>query len=194
MPSTAVRWGVVGALLAAAALTFAGVVALLSPYPEGSTAWLLVASSEAIAGAAVLVALVALHVLQGSRSGWLGRAGTWIAGAGSALMTVTTVMWLLPLTDGLLLDVLFYGAVLGWLVGFPLVGAGAVRAQVLPRWCAVLLGAYSPLFAAVFLLIDGFGGVRAILALPWLAVAYALWSLALDAAEGRTSRQPARAS
>lgn len=197
MPSTAVRWGVAGALLAAVALTFSGIVALISPYanmgPEGSTSWLLIESSDATAEFGVLIALLALHILQGRRSGWSGAAGTWIAGGGSVLMIVSTVMWLLPLTDGLLLDVLFNAAVLGWLIGFPLVGIGAFRARVLPRWCAVLLCCHSLLFAGVFVLVDWFGEARALMALPWLAVAYALRSLAPSRSARAETGEPARA-
>lgn len=198
MPTTTVRWGVAGALLAAAALAFSGLVALLSRGavmgPEGSRSWLLSQSGDATASLGVLVALLALNVLQGRRSGRVGAAGTWIAGAGSALMVVSIVVYLLPLTVGVLLDVLFFGALVGWLAGLPLVGVGAWRGRVVPRWCAVLIGSWSPLFAAAFMVVDASAGARGpflvLLALPWLAVTYALRSLT---PARMTPREPVRA-
>lgn len=173
-----VSWGVRGALLAAVASVLAGVFAAVFPGrnmgPEGSLSWFLIESSDAVAEVGLIAALVALHVRQAPQAGRLGRAGVVLTVAGTVLLVVSTVMWLLPLTDGVLLDVLFNGALLLWLVGFPVLGIATLRAGVLRRWCGYLLLGFVPFFATLFVLVDYWGEVRALLALMWLALAAAL--------------------
>jgi hypothetical protein len=180
MSSRWIKWGSWGAVLAASALTLSGVLAFVFPGPnmgpEGSLSWYLIESSDAVAEVGVLAALVGLHVRQTPRYGRLGTAGFLIAFTGTVLFIVSTVMWLLPLTDGIVLDVLFNGGALGWLVGYPLLGVATLRAAVLPRWCGVLLTGYVAYFIAVFFLVDFYGEARALFGPVWLAVAYALWS------------------
>lgn len=170
--------GIRGAVLAAVALTAAGVAAVLSPWPypgpEGSWAWVTIESADVVGEVGIVVALGAVHALQRTRSGSLGRIGFWLSASGAALFAVSTAMWLMPLTDGILLDVLFNGALLGWLLGLPLLGAGTLRAGVLPRWCGWLIVAYGPLFLTAFLLVDTSSWARLAIGLPWLGVARAL--------------------
>lgn len=173
-----VSWGVRGALLAAAASLLAGVFAAVFPGrnmgSEGSLSWFLIESCDAVAEVGLIAALVGLHTRQAHRSGRLGLIGVVVTVAGTGLMVVSTVMWLLPMTDGVLLDVLFNGALLLWLVGFPVFGIATLRAGVLPRWCGGVLLGFIPFFAAVFVLVDYWGEVRAGLAVAWLALAAAL--------------------
>lgn len=176
--SAALRWGVGGALLAATALTFASAVAVASPWeypgPAGSWAWLLIESADVVGELGILAALVAVHRSQREGVGPVGRAGFWLSAVGAVLFAASTLMWLLPPADGVVLDILFNGALLSWLVGLPLLGAGTVQAGVLPRWCGWLLSAYAPFFLVAFLLLDVSSWARAPIGLPWLAVAYAL--------------------
>lgn len=173
-----VGWGVRGALLAACASLLAGVFAAVLPGrnmgPEGSLSWFLIESSDAVAEVGLIAALVGLHARQAHRSGRLGLIGVVVTVAGTGLMVVSTVMWLLPMTDGVLLDVLFNGSLLLWLVGFPVFGVATLRAGVLPRWCGGVLLGFIPFFATLFVLVDYWGEVRAGLAVAWLALAAAL--------------------
>jgi hypothetical protein len=66
--------------------------------------------------------------------------------------------------------------ILGWLVGFPLLGIATFRARVLPRWCGVLLVAFPAVFFLMFSLVDYSGAARALLGPYWLALGYVLWS------------------
>lgn len=176
--------GVTGAATAGIALTVAAVVAVLTPYPspEGSWSFYVIQSSDVIAEAALLLALVALHDRQRPRYGALGAVGFWSTAAGTVLFIVSTLVWLIADPDGPLLDVLFYGAVVAWLVGFPLLGIATLRAGVFPRWSGWLLVCYMALFLTALLLAEPLPATRFLIGFPWLAVAYAL------RAEGRTGR------
>lgn len=165
-------------MLAAASSVLAGVLAAVFPGrnmgPEGSLSWFLIESCDIVAELGLIAALVGLHLRQAYRSGRLGWIGVVLTVAGTGLMVVSTVIWLLPMTDGVLLDVLFNGALLLWLVGFPAFGIATLRARILPRWCGVLLLGFVPYFAILFVLVDYWGEVRALLAVIWLALAAAL--------------------
>ncbi len=131
-------------------------------------------------------ALLGLRARQAPAYGRLGTAGFVLALLGSALLCVITVTAIIS-GDALgeaVLGTIFISGVLGWLVGFPLLGIATVRARVLPRWVGVLLIAYFPLFG--FLLSSyGWGGIA--LGLLWLALGYALLS-----ASGAAVQQPSR--
>jgi hypothetical protein len=147
---------------------------------------LLIESTHAVAEAGMLGALLGLRARQAPRYGWLGAVGFALAFLGSALLCAITVIAIIT-GDALgeaVLGTIFISGVVGWLVGFPLLGIATLRARVLPRWCGVLLLAYFPLFG--FLLSSyGWGGIA--LGLLWLALGYALLS-----ASGATVQQPSR--
>lgn len=181
--SSWVRWAVSGALLAAIGLTVSSIFAfaLVRPPasnmgPVGSLSWYLIESSDAIAEVGILAALVGLHARQSPGYGRLGTAGFITAFAGTACFVLSTVIWLLTKTDGMFLGILFSSALLGWIVGFPLLGIATLRARVLPRWSGLLLVTYPAVFLLAFLLVDFYGEARVLLGLPWLALGYALWS------------------
>jgi hypothetical protein len=183
MSSNLIRWGVRGALLAAIGWTVSSIVAFVfgvAPFgPVESLSWYLIESSDAIAEAGMLAALVGLHVRQAPNYGRLGTAGFVVAFVGTACLFLTTVIWLFTayeVGEGVILDVLEIPALLGMLAGFPLLGIATFRARVLPRWCGVLLIAYPAIFALAFYLVDFYGEARVLLGLPWLALGYALWS------------------
>ena len=74
MSSNLIRWGAPGALLAAIAWTLSGIIAFLLVHPPesnmgpaGSTSWYLIESSDAVAEAGMLAALLGLHRLQAPR-------------------------------------------------------------------------------------------------------------------------------
>jgi hypothetical protein len=168
-----VTWGVRGAAVAVVCSLMAGLTAAILPGrnmgPEGSLSWFLIESFDAVAEVGLVLALLGVHARQRHRADRLGTAGAIITVGGTVLLIVSTVMWLLPMTDGVLLDILFNGALIFWLVGFPLLGIATWRAGVLPRWAAGVILGFIPFFVAIFFLVDYWGEVRAALALPWLA-------------------------
>jgi hypothetical protein len=178
MSTTARQWGARGALVAVGGLTVSAVLALVFPGPnmgpQGSLSWYLIESSDAVAFTGVLVALIGLHAVQAPRYGRLGTAGFAIASAGTASLLLAYVLYLPRLGLDRVLDLLEYGWYAGWLVGLPVLGVATLRARVLPRWCGVLVISYPAVFVLAYILVDLFGEARALLGLPWLAVAYAL--------------------
>jgi hypothetical protein len=180
MSTTAREWGARGALVAAGGLTVSAVLALVFPGqnmgPEGSLSWYLIESSDAVAFAGVLVALVGLHAVQAPRCGRLGTAGFAAAIAGTTSLLLAYVLYLPRLGAERVLDFLEYGWYAGWLVGLPLLGVATIRARVLPRWCGVVVATYPAVFVLAYVLVDFAGEARVLLGLPWGAVAYALRS------------------
>ncbi len=186
-----IRLGGIAAVVAGAAWAVSGVVHFTLVYPQagtgptGSVSDYLIEGAHAVAEAGMLGALLGLRARQVSAYGWLGAAGFALAFLGTALLSAITVTAIIS-GDALgeaVLGSIFISGVLGWFVGFPLLGIATLRARVLPRPCGVLLLAYFPLF--VFLLgFYGWGGIA--LGLLWLALGYALL-----AQKGTSQRDPA---
>lgn len=176
-----IRWGALGALLAATGWTVSGIVAFVfgvAPFgPVGSLSWYLIESFDATAEVGMMVLLVGLHVRQVPDYGWLGAAGFVVAFVGTASIFLATVIYILAV-DGswTIFDILEYVALFGLLAGFPLLGVATFRARVLQRWCGVLLVAFPAVFILMFSLVDYSGAARALLGPYWLALGYALWS------------------
>lgn len=176
-----VRWGGLAAMLAGVAWAASGIVHFVLVYPGegagplGSPAMYLIESAHAVAEAGMLGALLGLNALQGPAHGRLGKAGFVLAFLGTALLCAITVIAIIT-HDALgeaFLTTVFVSGLLGWLVGFPLLGLATLRAGVLSRWYGVLLLAYVPL--VMFLLSSyGWGGIA--LGLLWLALGHALVS------------------
>jgi hypothetical protein len=190
--SDLVRWGGLAAIVAGVAWAVSGIVHFAIVYPEagtgptGSISDYLIEGAHAVAEVGMLGALLGLRARQAPAHGWLGTAGFALAFVGSALLCAITVIAMI--TKGALgeavLGTIFISGVVGWLVGFPVLGVATLRARVLPRWCGVLLIAYFPLFA--FLLSSyGWGGIA--LGLLWLALGYTLLS-----ASGAAAQEPSR--
>lgn len=147
----------------------------------------------------LLIGLPGLHEAQAHRSGRLGAVGFLLALAGSAFGMAVAVVGahVLPLIGatsgenvteadflrpgspvGFLLPIVIL-LVLTFMPGYVILGVAALRAQVFPRWCAVLLivGVVLPLAGAAgpigrFIAIAGSLLLTASLA----GFAYALWS------------------
>lgn len=179
--SELIRWGGLAAMLAGVAWASSGIFHFALVYPAEGTGPMdelpayLIEFAHAIAEAAMLVALLGLRARQAPAYGSLGKVGFVLAFLGSAILAVITVFTTVTQGAGgeTFLTLIFVSGVLGWFVGFPLLGIATLRAKVLPRWCGVLLLAYFPLF--VFLLNSyGWGGI--VLGLLWLALGYALLS------------------
>jgi hypothetical protein len=179
--STLVRWGLLGALLAAAGWTVSGIVALIfgvAPFgPVGSLSWYLIESFDAGGEVGMMVLLVGLHARQAPNYGRLGTAGFVLAFVGTACIFLATVIYILAV-DGswTLFGILEVAALFGLFVGFPILGVATFRARVLPRWCGVLLVAFPAVFFLMFSLVDYSGAARALLGPYWLALGYVLWS------------------
>jgi hypothetical protein len=194
--SSLVRWGLLGALLAAAGWTVSGIIAFafgVAPFgPVGSLSWYLIESSDALGVAGMVVFLVGLYARQVPRYGWLGTAGLALAFVGATSYFLSYPIYILT-ADGswAILDILEYAALIGLLAGFPLLGVATFRARVLPRWCGVLLAALPAVFFVIFVLVDYSGAARALFGPYWLALGYALWSHQGDPVQ---PAQPARVS
>ncbi len=194
--SELVKWGALGALLAAIAWTVSGIVAFVLVHPPatnmgpvGSLSWYLIESSDAIAEVGMMGAVVGLHVRQTPSYGRLGMAGSIVAFFGATFAASSTVLWLLTGYGDGIVGLLFSLGGLGVLVGFPILGVATLRAGVLPRWCGVLLVGWLVYFPLIFFLLDFYGEARALFGLVFLAVGYALWSR-----RGRIAEQPSRVS
>ncbi len=177
-----VRWGGLVAVLAGVAWAVSGIVHFAMVYPEagtgptGSISDYLIEGAHAVAEAGMLGALIGLRARQGPWYGWLGTVGFAVAFLGTALLCAITVIAIIS-GDALgeaVLGTIFISGVLGWLVGFPLLGIATLQARVMPRWVGVLLIAYFPLFV-LLLSSYGWGGIA--LGLLWLALGYALLSV-----------------
>jgi hypothetical protein len=192
MSSDLVRWGGVAGILAGVAWAVSGIIHFAMVYPDagtgptGSLSDYLIEGAHAVAEAGMLGAPLGLRARQTPRYGWLGAVGFALAFLGSALLCAITVIAIIS-GDALgeaVLGTIFISGVLGWLVGFPLLGIATLRARVMPRWCGVMLIAFFPLFG--FLLGSyGWGGIA--LGLLWLALGYALLS-----ANGAAAQEPSR--
>ena len=186
--SDLVRWGGLAAIVAGVAWAVSGIVHFAMVYPQagtgptGSISDYLIEGAHAVAEAGMLGALIGLRARQGPWYGWLGAVGFALAFVGTALLCAITVIGIVfgKALGEAVLSAIFISGVLGWLVGFSLLGIATVRARVLPRWCGVLLIAYFPLFG--FLLASyGWGGIA--LGLLWVTPGYVLWSWRGTAAE-----------
>jgi len=181
--SELVRWGALGALLAAIAWTVSGIIAfvLVQPPasnmgPTGSLSWYLIVSNDAIAEVGMMVAVVGLHARQTPNYGWLGTAGSIVAFVGTALMFLSTVLWLLTHNGNGVVGLLQFGGLLGVLVGFPILGVATLRVGVLPRWCGLLLVGWLVYFPLIVFSLDSYGEARVLFGLVFLALGYVLWS------------------
>ena len=192
--SELIRWGALGALLAAIAWTVSGIVAfvLVEPPasnmgPQGSLSWYLIESSDAIAEVGMMGAVVGLHARQTPSYGRLGIVGSTVAFVGAGLAALSTVLWLLSGYGDGIVGLLFSLGGLGALVGFPILGVATLRAGVLPRWCGLLLVGWLVYFPLIFFLLDFYGEARILFGLVFLALGYVLWTRRATSAE-----QPSR--
>ncbi len=183
MSSSLIRWGALGALLAATGWVVSGIIAftLVQPPainmgPVGSLSWYLIESSDAIAEIGMIVAVIGLHARQTPNYGRLGTAGSIVAFVGTVFASLSTVLWLLTHNGDGVVGLLFSLGGLGALVGFPILGVATLRAEVLPRWCGLLLVGWLVYFPLIFFLLDLYGEARVLFGLVFLALGYALWS------------------
>lgn len=173
-----VRWGTVGAAITGIAWMLSGIVIFVfagqgDGDPTGELSFYLYEGVHTVAWMGMLVALLGFYFRQAPRHGRLGTAGFLAAFGATALMILVTVWWLIAADEAPSILNLFWGLVLlGWIVGFTLLGVATSRAKVLPRWCGLLLFAYVPLgfFAGQR---NDIGGI--LVGLLWLALSYTLW-------------------
>jgi hypothetical protein len=185
-PENLQRWAVPGALLMGAAWFASGIVAFVvpggvGPGVPGELRFFLIEGLHAVGELGMLAALVGLHVPQAPRYGWLGRVGFRVAFAGTAAILLVTLFAAAGGEGNLLTGILFAIGMLGWLVGFPLLGIATLRASVLPSWISWLLIAFVPLLILRVILVFAFafqayGVLGVAVGLLWLLLAYGLWS------------------
>jgi len=191
-----IRWGALGALLAAVAgiAVFVVDVASVGRGLEGATFGLptsyLIVPALIVGAVGMLGGLVGLHARQAMIYGKLGTIGFMAAFIGF-VMLLTYVggerfRYLLPgwesrppLLRGYFSLIPFVPPLLellGTLVGFVLLGIATLRARVLPRWCGAALIVVPPLLVALLLEVRGIPGGGIAFGLVWLALGYVLWS------------------
>jgi hypothetical protein len=178
--SRLVQWGAIGGVIAGPAWVASGVVAFVFPGegsgPVGSTSSNLIESAHAIAAVGMLAWLVGLNARQAPGYGRLGTASFVAAFVGTALVLVSILLVLTTgdrLGETVLTAIFGSGWLLGWLVGFTLLGIATFRAKVLPRWYGLLIIAQFPLVAFAASSYD-VGGT--LFGLFWLVLGYALWT------------------
>ena len=202
MKPNLIRWGALGALLAAVAgiALFIVDVATVGPQvgpqgPEASTFGLptsyLIVPALIVGAVGMLGGLVGLHARQAMIYGKLGKIGFWAAFMGFAIfltfLGATSIGDLFPrgstppLIRGYYLSLIINLVPLGlgllaMLVGFVLLGIATLRARVLPRWCGAALIVVPPLLVALRLEVRGIPGGGIAFGLVWLALGYVLWS------------------
>jgi hypothetical protein len=178
-----VRWGAIGAVVAGLAWAAASFFNLVFPGNENGP---LALSAEAIAEGGMLVAILGLRVLQARSLGKLGNIGFTLAFCGVGIVLLATLLGVAISAAhllGILLDIMFGLGLLGWLVGFVLLGIATFRAKVLAGWYGLLVAAY-PLLLLVLLVTFGAGTLAG---LVWLVLGYALWT-GRDTVGERSSR------
>lgn len=178
--SSAIRWGVPGALLSGMVFIILSLLSLATPEPAAyldvifGVAWL-----------STVLPVAALHAVQEGRYGLLGRVGSasivvgavaTFLGALAVATRSTSLAWPLFIAGGVFL-----------LAGLVVLGIASLRARVLPRWCGVALILALPLTALAGPLTGGllqaqtqtnsgdYPGVI-VMGLLWLGLGYALWS------------------
>ncbi len=133
LSSDLVRWGGLAGILAGVAWAVSGIVHFAMVYPQagtgptGSLSNYLIESAHAVAEAGMVGALLGLRARQAPAYGRLGMVGFVLAFLGTALLCVITVTAIIS-GDALgeaVLGTIFISGVLGWLVGFPLLGIAA---------------------------------------------------------------------
>lgn len=189
---TLIRRGALGAFVAGLALAASGIIQLILVYPTpgpgelGSTSAYLIESAHAIAWAGMILAFFGLRALHGKKFGRLGNLGFYLGSIGYVSAIVITIGILVATALGTSEDVFAAGSIgetianlmilpgfLTMLVWIPLMGIAVWRANILPRWCAVLLIAH-PVFVIFLLASYGFGGI--VLGALWFFVGLGLWS------------------
>ncbi len=164
-PSSFVRWGALGAMLAGLAWIVSAVIAVASGGGRGPEAFGFVPLNEALYGVALvgtLGGLVGLHLRQAPSYGRLGSVGFVVSFLGVSLVLVGLVLSFLA---GRFLDQVLGLGFLGALAGFMLLGAATLSLRALPPWCGLLLAACLPLA----LILGQYSGSIA-LGLIWLAL------------------------
>lgn len=144
----------------------------------------------------VLVALVALHLIQRGHYGRWGALTSVAALAGVAMVAVGGLAGeLFPATAPVDIPLLI-GGVLAASVGIVGLGIVTINAKVLPRWCGIALIAGSPpgvstlfMFSTLFVMTGIVPGEIgwALAGIPWMLVGYAIFR-AGSAQQQRPSR------
>jgi len=193
-----IRWGALGALLAALAgiALFIVHVATVRQAPEGllsastfgmPTSYLIV-PAVILGAVGMLGGLVGLHARQAMLYGKLGTIGFWAAFMGFAMLltllggnSIGNLLFPMGSTPppfsgylSLIIALVSYGlGLLAMLVGFVLLGIATLRARVLPHWCGAALIVVLPVSVALQAVISG-GWIA--FSLFWLVLGYVLWS------------------
>jgi hypothetical protein len=177
------QWAVPGALLMAGAWFASGIVAWVvpggaGPGEPGETRFYIIEGLHGLGEIGLLAALAGLYFNERSTSGRLGSVGFWSAFVGTVLLVVATIVGITVIAIvgdvNLLFGILFAGGLLGWLVGFPLLGIATLRAKSLPGWVGWLLIGFFPILFVLFLVLEAYGIGGVIVGLIWALTAYAL--------------------
>jgi hypothetical protein len=187
-----VQLAVPGAMLMGGAWFASGVVALVLPGGQGlgevgEARFYIIEGLHGVGEMGLLAALIGIHFYQRSDSGRMGSVGFWAAFAGTAFLAFATVVGITVVAlsgdVNLLFGLLFAAGLLGWLIGFPLLGVATLRARTMNWWASGLLIAFFPLVITLFLVLDAYGVGGVVIGLVWLALAFEL-SMQAQAASG----------
>ncbi len=136
----------------------------------------------------VMAVIVALHLLQRERYGWMGTLGFPTALAGLTLTLGGFILFFIRVEFPI---PVFFLVTVGMLVatmGILALGSLTLDAGVLPRWCGAALIAGNPLFGIALLLVGGpHYDVHWLIAVPWVVVGFAVFR-----AVGRRTERPPR--
>jgi hypothetical protein len=147
----------------------------VDPADREPLGWYLLEAAHAIGEVGLLAAVVGVHDRQARRAGRLGGVGFWAAFVGTALVLVGTVGNMVD-PEGEVVGLMVLLGLLGWLVGFPLLGVTTLRSKALPGWFGWGLIAFVPIILGLHFVLEfpGVGGL--VVGGLWLVFAYGLWT------------------
>jgi hypothetical protein len=172
------RWAVSGFTLMGAAWVASGLAGLAmdgrGAGEVGSPRWYVIEGLHGAGEAGLVVGLLALGSVIGARSALPrgGHFGLLASSWGTGLVLVSTIAVLATAAPGPVIGSIFGLGMLGWLVGFPLLGVALMRTSLLSSVVGWLLLAFAPLAIGLFLVLEAYtvGGVA--VGVLWLAVAW----------------------
>ena len=193
IPFTAVAYGAVGGILAAALFVVAFVLTRVTTtsqtFNSTSTYVRAVVAVVAFVGAAVaILGILAAHRTSES-FGQLGAIGGWLAAAGYLIVALHNIVGMIAGDSQIAITVRIVAAY-AVMIGSALLGVMTIRARILPWWCGVLLIVAFPLGDAADEVVAG--GESVLLALLWASVGVALLNLRTTSSAPARVRAPAR--
>jgi hypothetical protein len=154
--SDLLRWGGLAAILSGVAFIAMFLLAMVIPEPlPDSFSDKVLSVVFIVALLLVLVGLAAFHALQKENYRRIGRAGFYTVIVGTSAQILAQLVLLLGSTA---LEFLDFLGLLAVMVGFVLYGVATLQARVLERWCGVGFIVGLPVWIAVSMVWEEYGG------------------------------------